>query len=141
MEYLRIVSTTMDKPTYQSADEIIIEDEYSDDKSSIEGESEHVQLCVVCLQTRHEPHVLVPCGHGNLCGFCARELTSLCDRIEEEEFYPDQRVQWLELLGPRRSARTEADLTHTTQNKYIKRGTKETRQLGASSRPVQPPHT
>ena len=27
---------------------------------------------------------------------------------EEEEFYPDQRVQWLELLGPRRSAGTEA---------------------------------
>ena len=38
MEYLRIVSTTMGKPTYQSADEIIIEDEYSDDNSSIGGE-------------------------------------------------------------------------------------------------------
>ena len=69
MESLRIVSTTMGKPTYQSADENIIEDEYPDDNSSIQGESEHVQLCVVCLQTRHEPHVLVPCGHGNLCCF------------------------------------------------------------------------
>ena len=41
---------------------------------------------------------------------------------EEEEFYPDQRVQWLELLGPRRSAGTEADLSPYNTEQIHKAG-------------------
>ena len=60
-------------------------------------------------------------GFSSLQADSKNDLISLASELifpshnEEERrrrrIYPDQRVQWLELLGPRRSARTEADLS------------------------------
>ena len=68
-----------------------------------------------------------------------------CSQIEQEElkknFIPIKGYNGLNCWAPGGVQERERTHPHTTQNKYIKRGTKETRQLGASSKPVQPAHT
>ena len=60
---------------------------------------------------------------------------------KKKNFIPIKGYNGLNCWAPGGVQERKRTYPHTTQNKYIKRGTKETRQLGASSKPVQPPHT
>ena len=59
----------------------------------------------------------------------------------KKNFIPIKGYNGLNYWAPGGVQERKRNNPHTTQNKYIKRGTKETRKLGASSKPVQPPHT
>ena len=75
LEYLIDVSSTVGKQFYHATKENYFGDEFHDEISD-EDEAGFDHTCVVCLQIRQETHVLVPCGHGNLCGSCAIHIMS-----------------------------------------------------------------
>ena len=75
LEYLIDVSSTVGKQSYHATKENDFGDEFHDEISD-EDEAGFDNICVVCLQTRQETHVLVPRGHGNLCGSCAIHIMS-----------------------------------------------------------------
>ena len=77
LEYLIEVSSTIGKQPSKDLIECNLENEFLDQISDEdENVIEHRQQCVVCLRIRQETHVLVPCGHGNLCSDCAIQIMS-----------------------------------------------------------------
>ena len=76
LEFLFEVSSTIGKQPSHDLIESNSENEFLGQISDEEEDVTEHRQCVVCLQIRQETHVLVPCGHGNLCSDCVIRIMS-----------------------------------------------------------------